>query len=57
MTKVGDHPRFLHSETCKHCGDIYKAIWHYGEFGGKREGWAERLCCKAAGKPFGEDPN
>lgn len=55
--KVGDPPGFIHSEVCKVCGNIYKAEWHYGDFSGPREGWAERLCCKEAGKPFGEDPN
>ena len=44
--KVGDPPGFEHSEICKECGKIYRAIWHYGENDGKSKGYAERLCCK-----------
>lgn len=55
--KLGSPPGFEIKEICKYCGNIYHAEWHYGELGGKRQGWAERLCCKTIGKPFGEDPN
>jgi len=44
--KLGGPPGFEITEVCEKCGNIYKAIWHYGDNNGKSEGYAERLCCK-----------